>query len=295
MIEERIIDLVYAVTERDEAYLLLSKLVQTERCLVVQDGLDEWWDPEGKLAQPILISCYSQCTILTTTRPWKLTDERIKKSQIVSLFELKGIRYPYILCKNVLDSSGGFTLETFDDFQNCIEENGLDDILLSPMLLSLIVCSWLDGLRLTRSICEVYIVLIDGLFKKASDGQSYFTQPTSRCFQNTRYFHQNMEHFLAISKTAFLMMFSAELEQSLVISDQQLAQYLPQEHKEFALKTGILSERKSICRTYQRSTCSFIHKSMQDFFAAVHIAYNSADLGFVSRYMTEHSDVIFGN
>ncbi|KAH3858494.1 hypothetical protein DPMN_101119 [Dreissena polymorpha] len=295
MIKEQIIDLMYAETERDEAYLLLNKLMQTERCLVVQDGLDEWRDPEGKLAQPFLISCYSQCTMLTTTRPWKLTDERIKKSQIDSLFELKGIRDPYILCKNVLDSSGCFTLETFDDLKTYVEENGLHGILLSPMLLSLIVCSWLDGIRLTRSICEVYCVLIDGLFKKASDGQSFFTQPPLRCFRNTRYFQQNMEHLHAISKTAFLMMFSAEREQSLVISDQHLAKYMQQEHKEFALKTGILSERKSICRTYQRSTCSFIHKSVQEFLAAVYISFNDGDLGVVSRYITENSDAIFEN
>ncbi|XP_052270721.1 uncharacterized protein LOC127871643 isoform X2 [Dreissena polymorpha] len=53
MIKEQLIDLMYADTDREEAYLLLNKLMQTERCLVVHDGLDEWRDPEGKVAQPI--------------------------------------------------------------------------------------------------------------------------------------------------------------------------------------------------------------------------------------------------
>ncbi|XP_052225686.1 uncharacterized protein LOC127841134 isoform X8 [Dreissena polymorpha] len=292
MIKKQLIDMVYTDTERNDAYVMLNKIMQQEMCLVVQDGLDEWKDPEGKEAQPIMLSCYSQCTVLTTTRPWKLTDERIRKSQIDSLFELKGVSDPQELCKSLLDSFGCNTLNEFEQY---VTKNRLRALLFSPMLLSLIVSSWVDGTLLTGSRCDIYTVLIDGLFKKVSENISFFGQPPLMCFQNTRYLQQSFEHLQAISKTAFLMLFSAEREHSLVISDRQLSHYLTQEHKDFALKTGIITERKCFSRTYQRSTCSFIHKSVQEFLAAVHIARNSADLVVVARYFGENSNAIFEN
>ncbi|XP_052259494.1 uncharacterized protein LOC127863864 isoform X2 [Dreissena polymorpha] len=292
MIKEQIIDMVYTDTERNDAYVMLNKIMQQEMCLVVQDGLDEWKDPQGKLAQPIMLSCYSQCTVLTTTRPWKLTDERIRQSQIDSLFELKGVSDPYELCKSLLDSFGCNTLNEFEQY---VTKNRLRALLFSPMLISLIVSAWVDGTRLTGSRCDIYTVLIDGLFKKASENISFFVQPPLMCFQNTRYLQQHFEHLQAISKTAFLMLFSAEREHSLVISDRQLSQYLSQEQKDFALRTGVITERKCVSRTYQNSTCSFIHKSVQEFLAAVHIARNSADLAVVARYFTENSNAIFEN
>ncbi|XP_052229126.1 uncharacterized protein LOC127843272 isoform X2 [Dreissena polymorpha] len=292
MIKEQIIDMVYTDTERNDAYEMLDKILQQEMCLVVQDGLDEWKDPQGKEAQPIMLSCFSQCTVLTTTRPWTLADERIRKSQIDSLFELRGVSDPKELCKSLLDSFG---CNTLNEFVQYVTKNRLRALLFSPMLLSLIVSSWVDGPLLTGSRCNIYTVLIDGLFKKVSENISFFVQPPLMCFQNTQYLQQNFEHLQAISKTAFLMLFSAEREHSLVISDRQLSHYLTQEQKDVALKTGIITERKCVSRTYQRSTCSFIHKSVQEFLAAVHIALNSADLVVVARYIAENSDAIFEN
>ncbi|XP_052259503.1 uncharacterized protein LOC127863864 isoform X6 [Dreissena polymorpha] len=292
MIKEQIIDMVYTDTERNDAYALLNKIMRHELCLVVQDGLDEWKDLQGKLAQPIMLSCYSQCTVFTTSRPWKLTDELIKNSQIDSLFELKGVRDPYELCKSLLDSFGCNTLKEFKQY---VSENKLHALLLSPMLLSLIVSSWVDGTRLTGSRCDIYTVLVDALFKKASEKISFFVQPPFVCFQNTRYLQHNFEHLQAIAKAAFFMLFSADREQSLVISDRQLSHCLTDEQKYIALKTGIITERKCVSRTYQTSTCSFIHKSVQEFLAAVHIAENSATLRVVFRFFADDSNAMFGN
>ncbi|KAH3779527.1 hypothetical protein DPMN_157330 [Dreissena polymorpha] len=292
MIKEQILDLVYPDTNRKVAYELLNKIMQKEICLVVQDGLDEWMDPQGKLAQPILVSSYSQCTLLTTTRPWKLTDERIKKSQISSLFKLKGVSDPYELCDSVLKSLG---CKTSIEFKEYVADHKLYALLVSPMFLSLIVSSWVDGMRLTGSGCELYTVLIDGLFKKASEDNSFFDQPPFMCFQNTRYLNKNLDFLQAISKTAYLMLFTAEREQFLVISDRRLSQYLTREQKNLALKTGVLTESKCVNRTYLTSTCSFIHKSVQEFLAAVHIAGNSDALLVVSRHFAQNSDRIFKN
>ncbi|KAH3853040.1 hypothetical protein DPMN_095563 [Dreissena polymorpha] len=74
----------YSEDKRDVMYTLLLKIIETEMCLVVRDGLDEWVAPGGSnLAEPSLAGFPKDtCTVLTTSRPWKLADERIKNSQI---------------------------------------------------------------------------------------------------------------------------------------------------------------------------------------------------------------------
>ncbi|KAH3844096.1 hypothetical protein DPMN_086347 [Dreissena polymorpha] len=78
--------------------------METELCLVVRDGLDEWVAPDGcNLAEPSMTGFQKdKCTVLTTARPWKLADERIKISQIEILLEFQGISYPDKFCKNIL-------------------------------------------------------------------------------------------------------------------------------------------------------------------------------------------------
>ncbi|KAH3870429.1 hypothetical protein DPMN_033615 [Dreissena polymorpha] len=60
--------------------------------LIVQDGLDEW---PCKEALPSVDGIHKDhCILLTTSRPWKLADERIRNSQIDILFDLEGISDP---------------------------------------------------------------------------------------------------------------------------------------------------------------------------------------------------------
>ena len=73
-------------------FTLLQQVMGMEICLVVRDGWDEWVDLRWKLVQPLNVSNHNQCTVLTTTRSWKLTDERMKDSYIDSIYLLEGVK-----------------------------------------------------------------------------------------------------------------------------------------------------------------------------------------------------------
>ncbi|KAH3836307.1 hypothetical protein DPMN_109677 [Dreissena polymorpha] len=87
MIKKQIIEMIHAEKDVDAAYILLQHILEKEICLVVQDGLDEWCDPEQNLVLPLLFQT-CQCIVFTTARPWKMSDERLKNSQINCLLEL---------------------------------------------------------------------------------------------------------------------------------------------------------------------------------------------------------------
>ncbi|KAH3728816.1 hypothetical protein DPMN_054778 [Dreissena polymorpha] len=248
--------------------------------LVVQDGLDEW---SGKEAMPSMDGIpKDHCIVLTTSRPWKLADERIKNSQIDILLEVYGIIDSYGFSKRILrhllDETKDLN-ETVDQFQKFLKSRDLDSISSSPMLHTLVLCTWVDGIAesLTGSSrCELFTTLLENLCKKANPQMSYFDQycpsPVD-CFSRTKYVKPNMEHIDVIAKAAFSFLFSNEKETSLVFSDINLSAHLSEGTKQFALHSGLISKRKS--KKCYDNTSSFVHKTVQEFFAALHISNNT--------------------
>ncbi|KAH3720801.1 hypothetical protein DPMN_063705 [Dreissena polymorpha] len=76
MIKTQLIYKIYAEDQWESAYKLVLKIMKNVMYLVVQDGLDEW---PGEHAVPSIDGIpIDHCIVLTTSRPWKLADERIK-------------------------------------------------------------------------------------------------------------------------------------------------------------------------------------------------------------------------
>ncbi|XP_052253115.1 uncharacterized protein LOC127859649 [Dreissena polymorpha] len=275
MIKAQIIDMIYAEDEREEAYKMFELIRKTENSFLLEDGLDEWLDPSDKLVQPSLAGFLKEPTVLITTRPWKLTDERIRNSHIDSLLELDGVNDSVILYERILSCiiSQHLSLK-IREFKSFVEAHYLQHLLTSPMLNTMVVCTWAQG-RFRQSaglsLCELYTTLLEGLCKKANDVTGFFNlshkSPVS-CFEETEYLQPNINYIEVISKTAFHFLFSQNKEKALVFSDKDLSSYMSKGEKEFALKAGIFTQRKCAIR----GTCSFLHKSLQEYFAAFHIA-----------------------
>ncbi|KAH3780901.1 uncharacterized protein LOC127842533 [Dreissena polymorpha] len=101
MTKQQIIDSLYGTEGRDNAYKLLTKIMERERCLVLLDGLDEWTGNGGHYL-PTLAASHRQCDVLITTRPWKLTELKIPDSKIDKLLQLEGVNEPFDVSKRYI-------------------------------------------------------------------------------------------------------------------------------------------------------------------------------------------------
>ncbi|XP_052224172.1 uncharacterized protein LOC127839825 [Dreissena polymorpha] len=302
MVKKQLIDTLYSEEKRDAMYKLLLQIIETEVCLVVRDGLDEWVAPDGSnLAEPSMAGFLSdKCTVLTTSRPWKLAEERIKNSQIDILVEIEGIYDPDTFCERVLrcilDESKNLKTTAFE-IRRFISNRELTSLSYSPMLYTLVICTWTDTLEDKEhlkgfSLCALYTTLLESLFKKTNDIIGFFNDlnpPPVKCFSSSRYLRPIIQNVDVISKAAFHLLFSPEKEQSIVFKDHELSNYLTQSEQEFALKAGLISKRKT--KKTLNSSISFLHKSIQEFLAAYHIALNAHLIDdVIFGYLGRHSD-----
>ncbi|KAH3890870.1 uncharacterized protein LOC127853277 [Dreissena polymorpha] len=301
MIKQQIIDTIYSTKDRANAYNLLNEIMKRERCLVLLDGLDEWTGTVGHNLPTLAVSL-SQCDILITTRPWKMTQSNIPDSKIDTLLQLEGVNEPFDVSKRLLACRGDYK-ESRDlnskqsEFESYVFTNDLYELLVSPMLLSLIVQSWAEGAELKGSRCEIYILLLESLLKKANSETSEFQRPPFRCFTGTQYIKPNNEQVDCLAEAAFYLLFSDKRENSLVFSITELtnlnSKFHEQERLDFALKSGILSATRKGSVLRSSSAFSFIHKSLQEFLAAYHIARNTnIDLidQVIAGYLHRHND-----
>ncbi|KAH3813850.1 hypothetical protein DPMN_142320 [Dreissena polymorpha] len=301
MIKKQLIDKMFSEDERADVYKLFVKIMKTEICLVVREGLDEWTPPDGSnVAEPSMAGFQKDtCTILTTSRPWKLADERIKNSQIDSLLEIEGITCPYAFSKNILRCLICETTKlntAVNEFQLFVQDRKLESLSSSPMLYALVICTWVDKIGVEEylkgsSLCALYTTLLECLCKKANIAIGYFNDsnaPPVQCFYSTSYIQPNIEHLDRLAYAAFKLLFSFERESSIVFNDKILSNYFSHEafsdSKLFSLKAGILTNRKDKSRT--GCSNSFVHITLQEFLAAYHIACNPNVVDEISTFLS---------
>ncbi|XP_052245612.1 uncharacterized protein LOC127854590 [Dreissena polymorpha] len=292
MIKQQIIDSIYSKEDRDTAYTLLNEIMKRERCLVLLDGLDEWTGTVGHNLPTLAVSL-SQCDMLITTRPWKMTQSKIPDSKIDTLLQLEGVNKPFDISKRLLACRGDYNEIKDLDFESYVFKNDLYKLLFSPMMLSLIVHSWAEGTELKGSRCEIYSLLLESLIKKVNSETSEFQQPPYRCFTATQYIQPNIENLNNIAEAAFYLLFSDTREKALVFTITELNKFnLGQiDQENFALKSGILSATRKASSLRSYSSFSFIHKSIQEFLAAYHIARNTNLIDdVISGYLNSHED-----
>ncbi|KAH3780714.1 hypothetical protein DPMN_158535 [Dreissena polymorpha] len=303
MINTQIVDSIYSSEEdRGKAYMLLNEIMKRERCFVLLDGLDEWFGTKDHHNLPTLADVHSRCVLLITTRPWKMTEAKILDSQICKLLQLDGVNKVFEVSRTILgcmkDFKGRQDLDRKQsEFESYVRKFGLLEHLFSPMMLCLIVHSWTKGTELKGSICEKYSLLLECLFKKANTETNEFQEPPYRCFTETQNIQPNIEHLNRLAEAAFYLLFSDSQEKALVFTITELKKFnlgqLDQDN--FALKSGILSATRKSSALRSSSSFSFIHKSIQEFLAAYHIACNTNLIDDVlSGYLNRHKDGYLG-
>ncbi|KAH3798726.1 hypothetical protein DPMN_152329 [Dreissena polymorpha] len=301
MIKEQIIDSIYSLGEdREKAYRLVNEIMKREICLILLDGLDEWTGQGDHHNLPTLVVDHSKCVMLFSTRPWKLAVVNIKNSEIYSSVQLEGINEPFELCRIILSrlvDENDLEIK-YTAFKNYIEKQKLTHLLSSPMMLSAIVCSFSEEMELKGSKCEIYILLLESLCKKANREMREFEQPPFQCLKCTQFIKPNMEDLNRLAELAFNSLFVNTKENSIVFGITQLntLKMDGRELMDFALKSGILTAKRNASVKRSTSSFMFIHLSMQEFLAAYHIARNthlvdSVILEYLNRHTNSYLDI----
>ncbi|KAH3789495.1 hypothetical protein DPMN_167676 [Dreissena polymorpha] len=192
--------------------------------------------------------------------------------------------------------------ETINNFWSFVVDRNLnlESLSSSPILFMLVIWSWKNTIEDEKhlnglSLCALYTSLFESLCKKANSAIGYFNDsnpPPVHCFSSTSYIQPNIDHLDKLAEVACKLLFSSERESSIVFSDMKLSNYFSpdefQVRKTFAFKSGILTNKKDKNRT--ESSNSFVHKTVQEHFAAYHIACNPYLIDdVISRYFERHN------
>ncbi|XP_053378893.1 uncharacterized protein LOC123526342 isoform X2 [Mercenaria mercenaria] len=292
MINSQIIDSL-AGSHRYSEYFVKETLLHST-CLIVLDGLDEWSHPAScrrgcSNVHEIHIphrSVRERCSVLTTTRPWKLDVAKLRTNQIdrhVEIYELDASTSNQLIF-NALSVLNKRNLQKQP--KTCKEFNAaalgslqIETIRYIPFVLLQMVCLWFDGKPIGKSKCEIYSNVIDFTLtrslKKCGDYVSCLDGNDAEipfCLTSKECCKTFYSELLRLGEIAFQTLFTLEEESSLVFDKTLIRNFVSEQMLGFYLKVGLLSQNKAYGHVAVRqSSFSFQHKAVQEYFAALYI------------------------
>ncbi|XP_045184200.2 uncharacterized protein LOC123542409 [Mercenaria mercenaria] len=267
----------------------IQTILSKGKCLLILDGLDEWVHPTSACKQgtsDIPHRKARECTILTTTRPWKLSVISLSSSQIDQKLELVGLNATSAekLKKTVISLLTGEKdkKKHIQDFNSTIEHKGISDLETVPLLLMYLLCLWYDEVDLGRSKCELYCQIVEMLLKRTCKKYPVMQQASKphqsdipQCFIEHVHCKKYYTLLKALGQLAFETLFSDQSESTLVFSQSMTDLYLNAGDLKLCLHSGILTQSKQQKLTKKKFKVSFSHKTVQEYFCALYISYQN--------------------
>ncbi|XP_052759623.1 uncharacterized protein LOC128202647 [Mya arenaria] len=295
MIKDQLIRKIYHEKDADDGYRLLQTVLESETCLIIADGLDEWTHPENvnctckteEKVTPFRNSA-NKATLLTTTRPWRMSQFRVQDSKIDKYLEIEGAADTKQLVENIINilNGGNKDERTPEAFMEMASEKDLEGLLSAPISTTQLVCLWFEGKSLTDSKCDIYAGVINMLscrLKCVQSGNNIPEIELPSVLKEHECFVQNPMVYLALAKLAYTTLYSECRDSSVVFSNKTVNALLSRKQVEFALKSGLLTEKKSNSLIKRSSHFSFFHKTLQEFLAALHLCLNENDYSQLSN------------
>ena len=304
-------------------------LEEPEKCLVIVDGLDEWNPPGVHISSPFGKTSklpgrrdLNHCTVLTTSRPWKLNEvkpsyQAVDRAVIIRGFEcessirvLAGKVINKLVEKDIkLDTSyneskskeiDDFECEVKKSFNMTTSNSDYPELMKIPLILIFMVLRWYKYGTLERTMTGNYLSLIENILdheegyqsSKSEFGQgSDYDGRLSRilnidqaktewsakvdllpeCMKNKTICAQYCGLLIKLGTIAFDALFDGQGNQ-LIFNEKIILEKLTPKELEVSIKSGILSKSSIVGgSSYELSKLSFLHKTVQEFMAALHL------------------------
>ncbi|XP_060554206.1 uncharacterized protein LOC132715231 [Ruditapes philippinarum] len=258
-----------------------------EKCLFILDGLDEWTQPKPLPTHPTvtrglpLSSVSGNYVKLFTTRRWKYESLSPCIEEHESEVRLTGIgkTASKMVIENMLVSK-----DQIFAFETAVRLSDANDLGSIPLLLKLLICLWQENSKLENSKTELYCSIINIMLHLAEKRNDLSicnqTHELPQMLGVFRYIKDNSNLVFKLSQFAFYSLFKEPYGSTVVFSEFDISQQgLSSGEIHLFLQTGILTQKcvSSQSTFIPKTSLSFIHKSFQEFFAAVYTAIADSD------------------
>ncbi|XP_052796392.1 uncharacterized protein LOC128228885 [Mya arenaria] len=249
-----------------ESKELLAEILKSEYCLLLLDGLDEWKHGSCKRDEriPHAETCWMNCTTLITTRPYKLAELKLTRLKLGNHVKMQGVQSPRTLVRRVIQELQKDEVNKRPN--TCVKtlkKKGLWHFRGIPIVLVHVVWLWFrNKLKANMSQSEVYKEIIKERWCEMADKKEIEDNDIPKEFLDS------------LSELAFSKLLSANKDDSIVFGIR--GDQLKKEYQRMSLESGIMSCSNKIGE--RSPSYQFLHKTLQEYLAALFLANCGSDL-----------------
>ncbi|XP_053389163.1 uncharacterized protein LOC123549603 [Mercenaria mercenaria] len=274
----------------------LKTILHEETSLVILEGLDEWFHPERSVCTNVSSIPHrkprEKCTFLSTTRVSKMYQAGIKNSRVdkyIKMTELGEESVKQLIHNVVLSMTG--TDKEVESAEKFIQQlrHILSELAATPIILIQLLCLWRDGRTTGKTICDIYLNIIELMLQLREErhgkmcfstarNQTEQSKPPPSSLKKYEYCRKYYQLLVSIGCISFKGTFSGVHSPSLVYESSIVQSILSEKEIRCCLQMGILTEKTAKGFSKKVSNYSFNHKTYQEFFTALYVqAYSSTE------------------
>ena len=301
MLQDQLMGSLFPDVNATLRYRMLTNVLTNRRCVVLADGLDEWNHPDGvacacaidNRATPLLLAGEGT-TVLFTSRPWRMAHSRVRHSAIDVYVEIQGMcDYTLLVRKAIMNLVGPDEQKIETETNRCVEyikKNEIEHLTSVPILTLLFVCLRVEGDETAQTMGEIHSNILNLMFKKYSNESALTSNDiqTLPGLRNCEYAIQNSRVLMSLAKVAVEKLTSKHQESCLQFTDVDITS----DQLAIALGSGILRARKAWSLTRPLTQFSFLHKSVQEFLAAVYLACRPQEIQTLMSPLMERGNIM---